>query len=335
MNRVFYKSCESMADIPDGSVQTCVTSPPYFGLRDYGVDGQIGLEPTLDAYVERLVRVFREVRRTLRDDGTLWLNLGDSYAANRSYRCKQTAHGGVYEVGERYSDQPVRVPEGLKPKDLIGVPWAVAFALRADGWWLRSDIVWHKVPCMPESIEDRPTRAHEFIFLLSKSARYMYDADAIREPLAESSLERLGQNVEAQIGSDRIPGKMNGRMKAVRFGGNKAEGVKSATYSGNEYSPEQAQALIDRGGANKRDVWRIAPAQYSEAHFATFPPDIPSLCIRAGSKPGDLVLDPFAGSGTTLEVAEGLGRAWVGYELNEGYRPLIEARLKQRGLFSV
>ena len=335
VNRVFYKSCENMAEIPDGVVQTCVTSPPYFGLRDYGVEGQIGLEPTLDAYVERLVRVFREVRRTLRDDGTLWLNLGDSYAGSPlgSYNGSPGLPNREFSLqGHKTSGGMDKAKAtGLKPKDLIGVPWAVAFALRADGWWLRSDIVWWKVPCMPESIEDRPTRAHEFIFLLSKSARYFYDADAIREPLAESSLERLSQNVEAQIGSYRIPGKTNGPMRAVVKGHGFAQGVKRSggnTYSGNEWVADETQ------GANKRDVWRIAPAQYSEAHFATFPPEIPSLCIRAGSKPGDLVLDPFTGSGTTLEVAEGLGRAWVGYELNEAYRPLIEARLRQRGLFS-
>jgi hypothetical protein len=185
---------------------------------------------------------------------------------------------------------------------------------------------------MPESIEDRPTRAHEFIFLLSKSARYYYDADAIREPLAESSIERLAQNVEAQIGSDRIPGKTNGTMKAVGPAkGSRFDRGKTAEYGlGRASKNDRADEYV---GANKRDVWKIAPAQYSEAHFATFPPEIPSLCIRAGSKPGDLVLDPFAGSGTTLEVAEGLGRAWVGYELNEAYRPLIETRLRQQGLF--
>lgn len=407
MNRVFYKSCESMADIPDGSVQTCVTSPPYFGLRDYGVDEQIGLEPTLDAYIERLVRVFREVRRTLRDDGTLWLNLGDSYAgswgaqgravdpnATRGLTSPQSARKSEMSALARQSIEAhpqfkSRTGSGrdvgdAKPKDLLGVPWAVAFALRGDGWWLRSDIVWWKVPCMPESIEDRPTRAHEFIFLLSKSARYYYDADAIREPLTESSIERLAQNVAAQTGSYRQPGKTNGAMKAVQSGGEMREWVKAAVKDswcgeceewfkaqrnekpdfpkrghldrcvcechgwepgtrrtregseGQQVHPEGVTHTLgqDDKGANKRDVWKIAPAQYSDAHFATFPPEIPSLCIRAGSKPGDLVLDPFAGSGTTLEVAEGLGRAWVGYELNEGYRPLIEARLKQRGLFS-
>lgn len=288
-----------MPELGDGSVQTCVTSPPYFGLRDYGVEGQIGLEPTLEQYVARLVGVMREVRRVLRDDGTLWLNLGDSYAS--AFACARRSI-----MGNGSPDADTKRPNGLaadlKEKDLIGVPWAVAFALRADGWWLRSDIVWHKVPCMPESIEDRPTRSHEFIFLLSKMARYYYDVEAIRE--------------DAKNGVNEMPSKHESNT-GPRVG-----------YV--QRKPEYEEIK----GANRRDVWRIAPAMYAEAHFATFPPEIPSLCIRAGSKPGDLVLDPFAGSGTTLEVAEGLGRAWVGYELNEGYRPLIEARLTQRSLWS-
>lgn len=337
MNRVFFKSCESMAEIADGTVQTCVTSPPYFGLRDYGVEGQIGLEPTLDAYVERLVRVFREVRRVLRDDGTLWLNLGDSYASTTKGSGGSAKQGITTRTNAiQKFDEPrkFRLDGGVKEKDLIGVPWAVAFALRADGWWLRSDIVWHKVPCMPESIEDRPTRAHEFIFLLSKSARYFYDAEAIREPLSESSLALIGKENGPAFGGKRAAEYGNGTYSGKRYKvGSAPSKHESNTDSATGYK-QNALEYEELKGANKRDVWRITPAQYAEAHFATFPPEIPSLCIRAGSKPGDLVLDPFAGSGTTLEVAESLGRAWVGYELNLAYKPLIDARLRQRGLFA-
>ena len=305
-NRVFAQSCETMEQIPDGVVQTCVTSPPYFGLRDYGVDGQIGLESTVDAYVARLVAVFREVRRTLRDDGVLWLNLGDSYASQGGPQVPQTVNS--LRIGGSDSQNGGRsrnLHDGLKPKDLIGIPWRVAFALQADGWWLRSDIIWHKPNPMPSSVSDRCTSSHEYVFMLSKSERYFFDADAISEP-------------------------------AIYAGD-----IKSNNAGKNHLSSNATQVgFIREGGVtvketrNKRDVWTIATTPYSDAHFATFPVELPTLCIRAGSREGDLVLDPFMGSGTVAEVAEGLGRRWVGYEINPAYHELIAERTRQKGLFT-
>lgn len=320
----------SLKSLPDESVACCVTSPPYFGLRDYGHEGQIGLEGNPDIYVARIVEVFREVRRVLKKDGTLWLNLGDSYAANGG------AHGGRNDnqrgVGAKRThkngggDQDARKsPVGLKPKDLIGIPWRVAFALQADGWWLRQDIIWHKPNPMPESVRDRCTKAHEYIFLLSKSGNYWYDAEAISQPLAETSVQRLAQpNLANQNGSDRVPGKTNGNMKAVgpRFGGNKYgdnQAPEHRTKSGNEWNGSS-------GRANRRSVWTINTQPYKGAHFATFPTEIPRLCILAGTKPGDVVLDPFGGSGTTGTVAIELGRSAILCELNPDYSQLIRER---------
>lgn len=304
--------------LPDSSVNCCVTSPPYFGLRDYGVDGQIGLETTVDEYVAKMVDVFGEVRRVLRDDGTLWLNMGDSYSAggNQGHsRNSETFHG---HSGIRGIDKPKKTP-GFASKNLLGIPWRVAFALQADGWYLRSDIIWNKPNPMPESVTDRPTKAHEYIFLLAKSERYYYDAEAIKEPLAISSIERLGQDVESQFGSTRAHagGKTNGSMKAVCFGGNKKSGGR--TYSGNEWIPNDIKR-------NKRTVWTVATKPYAEAHFATYPPDLIVPCIKAGCPEGGTVLDPFTGSGTTLEVAARLGRNSIGIELNPDYIKLIEQR---------
>lgn len=316
---------QQLKTISSRSVNCCVTSPPYFGLRDYGVDGQIGLEKTPDEYVAALVEVFREVKRVLRDDGTLWLNLGDSYAGGggasghtsetKNLGAKTANYGAVKTGGRTY---------GLKPKDLIGIPWRVAFALQADGWYLRQDIIWHKSNPMPESVTDRCTKSHEYIFLLSKSARYYYDAEAIAEPVSPATISRFSQDVESQTGSDRVPGKDNGNMKAVapRFGGakygNNDDGHYN-TYSGNLYE-------IKNGKRNKRSVWTVATKPYSQAHFATYPPDLIIPCIKAGCPEGGTVLDPFAGSGTTMEVAARLGRNSVGIEINPEYVNLIEQR---------
>ena len=270
------------------SIQCCVTSPPYYGLRDYGCDNQIGLEPTPDAYVEKLVAVFREVRRVLRDDGTVWLNLGDSYAANRSYQVVDNKH---IDVGNNKASS---VPSGLKPKDLIGIPWMVAFALRADGWYLRQDIIWAKPNPMPESVTDRCTKAHEYIFLLTKSARYFYDADAVKE--------------EAVGCRGGIPHKTLGNKD--RMGD---QGL-SDGWKGSEYR-------------NRHSVWTITTKPYKEAHFATFPEEIPRTCILAGSKKGDTILDPFSGAGTTGVVAEKLDRKYIGIELNHQYTKLAEDRI--------
>ena len=316
---------ETLAQLPDASVQCCVTSPPYFGLRDYGHAGQIGLEQTPDAYVAELVGVFRDVRRVLREDGTLWLNLGDSYARAGG----EGGHGPNAQVGNTKSLQQRRMlqpPVGCKAKDLLGIPWRVAFALQADGWYLRSDIIWHKPNPMPESVTDRPTKAHEYVFLLTKSARYYYDAGAIAEVVANTTRERLSQpSLAQQEGSHRVPGKTNGTMKAVppRFGGTKYgenDAPEHRTKSGNEYT------FADR--RNARTVWPIATQPFKGAHFATMPPDLAERCIKAGTKAGDTVLDPFGGAGTTGLVADRLGRDSVLCELNPTYAAMARDRIK-------
>lgn len=300
--RVITGDClTTLRTLPDGAAQCCVTSPPYYGLRDYGHAGQIGLEETPDAYVARLVDVFREVRRVLRDDGTLWLNLGDSYNNFRSQMGPgQALHGRDELRGKAAPESRSRGWGGAKEKDLLGIPWMVAFALRADGWFLRSDIIWHKPNPMSESVRDRPTKAHEYVFLLTKSARYFYDAAAIAEPAEESSLARLAQDVASQAGSSRANGgaKTNGPMRAV-----------------------------GSDTRNARTVWTIATQPYSGAHFATMPPDLAERCIKAGSKPGDTILDPFGGAGTTGLVADRLNRSAILCELNPAYAALASERI--------
>jgi DNA modification methylase len=347
---------QTLRTLPSASVQTCVTSPPYFGLRDYGtaqwqggsaecdhsgkpmstragfneryfgresatgnkqdelrepfkaicgkcgahrIDSQIGLESTPEAYVAKLVDVFREVWRVLRDDGSLWLNLGDSYNGSGGA-------GGDYGVGGLKEGQPKypgRNVNGLKPKDLIGIPWMVAFALRADGWYLRSDIIWHKPNPMPESVTDRPTKAHEYIFLLSKSASYYYDAEAIREPLSPTaSYGGTYRTVTKMDDSRNDKGTFNAIGKTI---------------------------LPDPNGRNRRSVWTVTTKPYSGAHFATFPPDLIEPCILAGSRKGDTVLDPFNGSGTTGAVALKHGRAYIGIDLNPDYIELAHDRISK------
>lgn len=333
MNKIEFGDCrETMRRwAADGvKVQMCVTSPPYFGLRDYGVDGQIGLEQTPDAYCAAMVEVFRCVRDVLADDGTLWLNIGDSYArtGGTDRKVSNTAQVGstrntLVQMGDRTNNA---ANIGLKHKDLIGIPWMLAFALRADGWYLRQDIIWHKPNPMPESVRDRCTKAHEYIFLLSKSDRYYYDAEAVAQPLAETSKARLTQpNLANQRGSDRVPGKTNGPMKAVgpRFGGNKYgddDRKESRTKSGNRWDNST-------GKANRRSVWTVATRPYKGAHFATFPPALIEPCILAGSRAGDIVLDPFMGSGTTAQVALQHGRQYLGCELNPEYNALQQERI--------
>lgn len=326
------------------SVQCCVTSPPYFGLRDYGSDGQIGLEPTPAAFVAKMVEVFEEVRRVLRKDGTLWLNLGDSYAGSgkglySDGNCylsdkskKQKTNVGSIGVkmgtveGDAGHTHGVKPPEGFKAKDLIGIPWRVAFALQEAGWWLRQDIIWHKPNPMPESVTDRCTKSHEYIFLLTKSAKYYYNADAIKERLADSSISRLSQDVENQIGSDRVPGKTNGNMKAV---GSKNVAEKGQTP--NSFHLSRLNGTPDKiyETRNKRSVWTVTTKPYKEAHFATFPPKLIEPCILAGSKEGDTVLDPFFGAGTTGLVSLKHRRKVIGIELNPEYVAIAEARCKQ------
>jgi DNA modification methylase len=293
-----------LRELPDQSVQTCVTSPPYFGLRDYGNPEQIGLEPTPDLFVAKMVEVFREVKRVLRNDGTLWLNLGDSYASSSS------AGDKVFGNPEFNANRPSRaatktaaktVPPGLKPKDLIGIPWRVAFALQADGWYLRQDIIWAKLNPMPESVTDRCTKAHEYIFLLSKSARYFYDAEAVKEDVLTRERSREKFNGESAVDTKK-----------------RGWGSHCGTSS---------------LGRNRRSVWNVATQPYAEAHFATFPPDLITPCILAGSPVDGVVLDPFSGSGTTLQVAKDLGRKAIGFELNPDYCQLIAKRCQQLTIF--
>lgn len=323
--------------MPDASVQCCVTSPPYFGLRDYGVDGQMGIEETPAEYVAGMVELFREVRRVLADDGTLWLNLGDCYAASgmsgnpaESVHRKQATNAGSLIAGRK-------APDGLKPKDLIGIPWRVAFALQADGWWLRGDHVWGKPNGMPESVQDRPTRGHEYFFLLSKSERYWFDQEAIRTAPKASTATRLAQNVEAQSGSNRANGgaKTNGPMKAVARRSDKQRGHSRRHAGFNDrwdaMEREQQMAL----GANLRSVWWIPPAQFGQGHFAVMPDLAAEICIRSGCPSGSTVLDPFGGAGTTGLVADRLGRNAILIELNPEYAEMAGRRIADdAGMFA-
>jgi len=342
--------------LKDDSIQCCITSPPYWGLRDYGtgtweggntgcshvvggqvqdtkapgaittgvrpgvdasccrkcgarrVDAQLGLERTPEEYVSRLVEVFREVRRVLRQDGTLWLNLGDSYwggkGENGSSKARATASergyiqsGGTVQMSKRPQDGKHVT---LKPKDIVGIPWRVAFALQADGWWLRSDIIWSKPNPMPESVTDRPTKAHEYLFLLAKEERYYYDAEAISEPVTNSTVERLSQpTLATQAGSDRVPFKTNGPMRAV--------GTTTTR--------------------NRRSVWTVATQPFKGAHFAVMPEKLVEPCVLAGSCEGDTVLDPFCGSGTVGAVCIRTGRSFVGIDLNSEYIEMARNRI--------
>ncbi|HET8731662.1 MAG TPA: site-specific DNA-methyltransferase [Moraxellaceae bacterium] len=305
MNRIEFGDCRDImrrwAD--EGvRVQTCVTSPPYFGLRDYGVEGQLGLEQTPDEYVVKLVEVFREVRRVLRDDGTLWLNIGDSYANDGKWggssggKHAKALHGNT-SIGR------AKVTTGLKPKELIGIPWMLAFALRADGWYLRQDIIWHKPNPMPESVRDRCTKAHEYLFLLSKSPRYYFDSGAMKEPAVSE-----------------------------KPAGNRRHKYADAYATGESEEHRTKAGLLALTGVewekrNRRSVWTVATRPYRGAHFATFPPALIEPCILAGSRPGDLVLDPFMGSGTTAQVALQRGRQYLGCELNREYELLQNDRI--------
>lgn len=287
---------EVLRKLPSESARCCVTSPPYFGLRDYGVTGQIGLETSIDEYVARILEVFGEVRRVLKSDGTLWLNIGDAF-------CSTDKWGGGGAVGKQTVAEDGTVPSwhvrqkkaampGIKPKDLLGIPWRLAFALRDAGWWLRSDIIWSKPNAMPESVGDRPTKAHEYLFLLAKSERYYYDAKAIEEP----ALRPEG------------PGNLRNKYTDAYRAGDERLRTKAGL---NEIGPRDTK--------NKRTVWTIPTKPFPEAHFATFPPALVEPCILAGSAPGDTVIDPFTGAATVALVALRLGRSFVGSELKPEY----------------
>jgi len=315
--------------LPDASVHCCVTSPPYWGLRDYGEDGQIGLESTPDEYVARMVEVFREVRRVLRDDGTLWLNLGDSYAANgvSGLAIKGDTSTLVGTANAAHTAQKKAVPPGLKPKDLVGIPWRVAFALQADGWWLRSDVIWAKPNPMPESVTDRPTKAHEYVFLLSKSATYFYDADAIAVPAKYADEAKYDNGQNGHGGGVSHAGQGSSTRKFRKSDKQRGHGRRHAGFNDRWDHMERTEQCS--GMRNRRTVWTITTKPYAEAHFATFPPELPTLCIKAGCPEGGTVLDPFAGSGTTLWVAKEHGRKGVGIELNPEYCDLIAHRCSQ------
>lgn len=326
-----------LATMPPASVQCCVTSPPYFGLRDYGVARQIGLEPAPEQYVAELVSVFRAVHRVLRDDGTLWLNLGDSYSVRHVGRRDHGTGNPTSRFGPNQDGLPNgaaieagpnRLAAGSKPKDLLMIPARVALALQADGWWVRSDIIWAKMNPMPESVTDRPTCAHEHVFLLTKSAKYFYDADAIREPLAASSITRLAQNLAQQAGSHRANGgqKANGPMKPVART-DKQRGHSRRHAGFNDRWDDMARSGQTGDGANARNVWAIAAEPFSGAHFAVFPSALAERCIKAGTRPGDLVLDPFGGAGTTGLAADRLQRNAVLIELNPRYAQLARSRI--------
>jgi DNA modification methylase len=292
---------ELMRTLPDQSVNCGVTSPPYWGLRDYGVDGQLGLEKTQEEYVEKLVGVFREFKRVLRNDGTLWLNLGDTYANNGTGgngatggRDKSTLASKMPPIGTT----PVKksVPRGLKPKDLVGIPWRVAFALQAGGWYLRQDIIWHKPNPMPESVTDRCTKAHEYIFLLSKSSKYYFDHEAIKEPCATSSRSREKNNGESAVDTKR-----------------RGYGSHCGT----------------KDKRNKRSVWTVTTKPFKEAHFATFPPDLILPCVLAGCPERGVVMDMFSGAGTTALVAARNRRNFIAAELSEDYCEIAARRIEE------
>ena len=303
MNKIEFGDCrETMRRWKEQGIkaQTCVTSPPYYGLRDYGHEGQIGLEETPEQYIAAMVEVFRCVWDVLEDDGTLWLNIGDSYSGSG----KGTAGNLGKTHNERHMEHTKTsglVPQGCKPKDLIGIPWMMAFALRADGWYLRQDIIWHKPNPMPESVTDRCTKAHEYIFLMSKSQKYHYDHLAIKEPL-KGEPETRNKN---------------------------AEGYQADYAHGDRFSQGERVFGAD-GMANKRSVWTVATKPYSGAHFAVFPSDLIEPCILAGAPVGGIVLDPFMGSGTTAQVAQNLGRQYLGCELNPAYLDLQNIRTAQQ-----
>lgn len=324
---------QTLKALPDESVQCCVTSPPYFGLRDYGTPGQIGLENSPGEFIMQLVDVFRDVRRVLANDGTLWLNLGDSYTpVNRGEKAKprRATLNGI-QRGNPHSDIATRktviqsiAAMGLKSKDLMGIPWRVALALQADGWYLRSDIVWHKPNPMPESVTDRPTKAHEYIFLLSKSERYFYDSEAIKEPAGGWNGSRFDDERDLAIRPTtgrklRTSGKWS-TQDPQSIGRRIIERVAEARANGADHESPFGETR------NKRTVWTVPTQPYSEAHFATYPPQLIKPCILAGSRIGDTVLDPFGGSGTTGMVALELGRKAILCELNPEYAELARQR---------
>lgn len=315
--------------LPAGSVQCIVTSPPYWRQRDYGMAGQVGLEQTPEEYVDNLLGIFREARRVLKSDGTCWINIGDKWASG--------GNGGGGSFMEQRGDAWAHArnskgwrspPVGYKDKDLVGVPFMLAFAMRADGWYWRQCNIWAKPNGMPESVSDRSTISHEYVLHFSKSNDYFYDSDAARTPAAPSTETRLAQNVEDQAGSDRANGggKTNGPMKAVRRS-DKQRGHTRRHAGFNDRWDEMERSEQVASGSNLRSVWWISPAQYREGHYAVMPNLLAELCIVSGSRPDDMILDPFGGAGTTGLVADRLGRSAILIELNPAYASMAEKRI--------
>ena len=328
-NRVYVSDAlAGVARLPDASVQCCVTSPPYFRQRDYGIAGQWGQESSPEEYIGNLVALFREIRRVLKDSGTVWLVLGDSYASNN--------RGGRVEPWhdlEIYG-QPVGLYDGIKRKDLLGIPWMVALALRNDGWFLRQDIVWFKTNPMPESVKDRCTRSHEYIFMFSKTAQYYYDHLAIATPLSKGARKRMEQSLESQKGSNRVYGKKNGPMKEAFTTSVFKQDAHGRRHQGFNLRWDEAMEQGVFKVANRKSVWPIATAMSKEQHFASYPKAIPELCIKASTREGDTVIDPFTGTGQTLLVASVLGRKYMGFDLNPKYVGIANRRLKElEGIF--
>lgn len=356
-----------LCEMADESVHSVVTSPPYWGLRDYGVDGQLGLEHSVEAYLMRVVEIFREVRRVLRRDGTCWVNMGDAYVAAPPGNDRPDHTGSTFlgtrglQGGSRRSrrpshrrdkaevgDAPHKRVAKLRPKNLIGLPWRVAFALQADGWTLRSDIVWSKPNPMPESVKDRPTRSHEYVFLFSRARHYHYDARAVSEPVTGTSRPRgAGVNPKARVpaGWDIGPGDHRGKTgRFDKYSGNGGEvvghrahrtaGINGRRARQNASFSGAVKSLVDR--RSLRSVWTIATQPFPGAHFATFPCELVRPCVLAGCPIGGLVLDPFAGSGTVGVVALAFGRRFIGIELNPDYAAMARERIKAHApLFNV
>lgn len=322
--------------IPCNTFDMCVTSPPYWGLRDYGIIGQLGAEKTPESYVSKMVHIFREVRRTIRSGGTLWLNLGDTYAGGGR---GGTANAGDKQMTNRGSTalSPSGYVKGIKQKDLVGIPWRVAFALQADGWYLRQDIIWHKPNPMPESVTDRCTKAHEYIFLLTKSAKYYFDADAIKEPAVWGCEKRIDRQTENNKSMpDKLRNGIRPSWKGSKFHTGKTgehqlgrASKKRGEFNGKtESMPGRNAFRAITEMRNKRSVWTVTTKPYAGAHFATFPKDLIEPCIKSGCPADGLVLDPFMGAGTTAIVAKNLGRNYTGIELNPAYIELAKKRME-------
>lgn len=333
---------EGLKALPENYIQCCVTSPPYWRQRDYQVDGQIGMEESLEEYIEKLLAVFEQVRRVLKPDGVLWLNLGDGYwgsgkGAKKSSFLKKASIN--LPAGVQCGLPTTGGHPELKPKDLIGLPWTIALGLRRMGWYLRQEIIWHKKNGMPESVRDRCTRSHETIFMFSKSPKYFYNRDAIKTPYAEETkrdkrllhtgaYNRLKNYTGKATGTQLSQGgyKTSGTFHVARRDSKQDRlGLRYKRF--NERWSNRAPEMIPGNGANRRSVWVLPYQPYRGEHFATFPPALPELCIKADSRPGDIILDPFIGAGTTAMVAKALKRHYIGFELNSDYVLLAEKRI--------